>query len=121
MRLGAQLVPNAEFERRAQQVARARIERIAPAMVRPYREWLTEDYYIFIVNEVSGEPKAADLVAQHGGEIAQIVRGEQNVLARSEQDDVLGTCLSYYPNDLVVVGWNAALIYDNPAGASTSV
>ena len=29
--------------------------------------------------------------------------------------------LSYYPNDLAVVGWNAALVYDTAAGAETSV
>ena len=42
-------------------------------------------------------------------------------LARGENDDVLQASLSYYPNDLVVVGWNAALVYDTPAGAETSV
>ena len=42
-------------------------------------------------------------------------------LARQENDDVLQASLSYYPNDLVVVGWNAALVYDTPAGAETSV
>ena len=34
---------------------------------------------------------------------------------------MLQASLSYYPNDLVVVGWNAALVYDTPAGAETSV
>ena len=29
--------------------------------------------------------------------------------------------LFYYPNDLVTVGWNAALVYDTPAGAETTV
>jgi hypothetical protein len=33
----------------------------------------------------------------------------------------LQASLSYYPNDLVVVGWNAALIYDTPAGADASI
>ena len=33
----------------------------------------------------------------------------------------LQSSLFYYPNDLVTVGWNAALVYDTPAGAETSV
>ncbi len=119
--LAARWVPNPELERQAQQVIRGRLDRIAPAMVRPYREWLSEDYYIFTLSSVPGQPSGADLLMQHGPQIAQILRGELTDLARQENDDVLQASLSYYPNDLVVVGWNAALVYDTPAGAETSV
>jgi len=61
------------------------------------------------------------LLAQHGPEIAQILRGEQTALSRSENNDTLQSSLSYYPNDLVAVGWNAALVYDTPAGAQTAI
>ena len=29
--------------------------------------------------------------------------------------------MSYYPNDLVVVGWNAAFVYDTEAGAESTI
>ena len=61
------------------------------------------------------------MLTQRGPQIAQILRGELTPLARGENDDVLQASLSYYPNDLVVIGWNAALVYDTPAGAETSV
>ncbi len=121
VQLAARWVPNPELERQAQLVIRGRLDRIAPAMVRPYREWLSEDYYIFTLRGVAGQPSGADLLTQHGPQIAQILRGELTDLARQENDDVLQASLSYYPNDLVVVGWNAALVYDTPAGAETSV
>ena len=121
VRMAARWVPNADLERQAQQVIRGRLERIAPALVRLYKEWLAEDYYIFLLSEVPGQPSGADLLAQHGPKIAQIVRGEQTALAHCEVDDVLQASLSYYPSDLVVVGWNAALVYDTPSGAETSV
>jgi len=121
VRLAARWVPNPELERQAQQIIRGRLDRIAPALVRPYHEWLNEDYYIFTLSDVPGQPRGADLLAQHGPQIAQILRGELAPLARSENEDVLQASLSYYPNDLVVVGWNAALVYDTPANAATSV
>src|SRR5208283_4391437 len=82
---------------------------------------LSEDYYIFQLSQVPGQPRGEDLLAQHGSKIAQMLRGEQTPLARSENDDILPASLSYYPTDMVVVGWNAALVYDTPLGAETSV
>ena len=121
VQLAAHWVPNPGLEYQAQQVIRGRLDRIAPAMVRPYREWLSEDYYVFTLSEVPGQPSGADLLSEHGPQIAEILRGESTLLAHGENDDVLQASLSYYPNDLVVVGWNAALVYDTPAGAETSV
>ena len=121
VQLAARWVPNAELERQAQQIIRGRLERIAPAIVRPYSDWLSEDYYIFLLSDVPCHPRGAELLSQHGQEIAQVLRGEQTALARSENDEVLQASLSYYPNDLVVVGWNAALVYDTPTAAETLV
>lgn len=121
VQLAARWVPNLELERQAQQIIRARLDKIAPAVVRPYADWLSEDYYIFVLSDVPGNPRGLDLLVQHAPEIAQVLRGEQTPLARSETDDVLQASLSYYPNDLVAVGWNAALVYDTPAGAQTSI
>jgi hypothetical protein len=120
--LAARFVPSQELEAHAQRIVRQRLERIAPAMVRLYEgEWLSEDYYVFVVNDAEGRPTGADLLAQHGDEIARILRGENTELARSERADALNASLSYYPNDLVVVGWNAAVIYDTPAGVEGAI
>lgn len=120
--LAARFVPSPELEAHAQRIVRQRLDRIAPAMVRLYQgEWLSEDYYAFVIHEVEGHPAGADLVAQRGDEIARILRGEATELARSERADALQASLSYYPDDLIVVGWNAAFIYDTPAGAQGSV
>jgi len=121
IQLASRWVPNYELERQAQQIIRGRMDRIAPALVRLYRDWLAEDYYIFTLSNVPGRPPASELLAQHGPQIAQILRGETAALARGETEEVLQASLSYYPNDVVVVGWNAALLYDTPAGAETSV
>src|SRR5271165_2140274 len=121
IRLASRWVPSPELERQAQQIVRRRLDKIAPAIVRPYKDWLSEDYYVFHLSDVAGNPRGLDLLAQHGPRIAQILRGEQSPLSRAENDDTLQSSLSYYPNDLVAVGWNAALVYDTPAGAQTSI
>lgn len=119
--LAATWVPSADLERHAEELVRRRLEKIGPAMVRPYGKWLREDYYIFLLNEITGCPLGAELLTQYGPKIAQIISGERSELARAETEDVLEANLSYYPRDLIVIGWNAALIYDTPAGAKTSV
>ncbi len=121
VRMAARWVPSPELERQAQHIIRGRLDKIAPAIVRPYSEWLSEDYYIFLLSEIPGSPRGLDLLAQHGPQIAQILRGEQAPLSRAENDDTLQSSLSYYPNDLVSIGWNAALVYDTPAGAQTAI
>jgi hypothetical protein len=121
VRLASRWVPNPELERQAQQMVRARLDKIGAAIVRPYNEWLSEDYYIFLLCEVPGCPRGLDLLGQRGPQIAQILRGEQSSLSRAENDDTVQSSLSYYPNDLVVVGWNAALVCDTPAGAQAAI
>jgi hypothetical protein len=119
--LAARWVPSTELEREAEKVVRSRLERIGPTLMRPYSQWLAEDYYIFLLKEVEGQPSGADLLRNHGSQIAQIVKGERAELAPAEKEDALQSALSYYPRDLIVVGWNASLIYDTPSGAETSV
>jgi hypothetical protein len=121
VQLAARWVPNPELERQAQQIIRGRLEKIAPAIVRSYTDWLSEDYYIFVLSDVAGHPRGAELLAQHAPQIAQILRGEHTPLADSINEDVLQSSLFYYPQDLVTIGWNAALVYDTPAGAQTSI
>lgn len=110
-----------EFERRAIDVARGKVKKAMPALVKPYENWLTEDYYIFHIEEAEGHPLAAHIVKEHGDEIAQIVRGENVKLSDEERREVLASCISYYPSDLAVLGWNAAFLYDTAAGAVTTI
>jgi hypothetical protein len=134
------------FEAVAKRIARQKLERAAPALVKPYKdEWLQEDYFIFHLREIRldesklGESKldeskldesnaassaqlsANDLLAAKGDQISQVVRGEVATLSEGERQEILGSRISYYPNDLAVIGWNAAFIYDTPAGAETAI
>jgi hypothetical protein len=121
VRLGSRWVWDVDFEKHASSVVRKKLERSAPALVKPYPEWLSEDYFIFHVRDIAGSPSAADLVATHGPRIAQIVRGEHAQLSDGEQNEILQSRISYYPNDLAVIGWNGAFLYDTDSGAETAI
>jgi hypothetical protein len=120
--LSSRWVSSPDVERRTSEFMRAHLETIRPALVKAYEEWATEDYYIIQLDEARGDDGATldakALLAAHGSEIAQIVRGESIPLAEGERQEVLQSSLSYYPTDLLVAGWVAALIYDTPAGAA---
>ena len=121
VRLASRWVWDVDFASRAEPVVKARLAKCADAMVRPYSRWLSEDYFIFQVNEAGGATSAADLVRDHGLEIAQVVRGDSLQLSAGECAEVLHSQISYYANDLTVIGWNAAFLYDTTAGAETSI
>ncbi len=121
IRLSAKWMAGTDFEREAERLARTQIERAKAALIRPYPTWLSEDYFIFNLRNIGGNPTASDLLQKHGSDIARVVRGETAELADSERAEVLQSSLSYYPTDLSVIGWNAAFVFDTPSGAETSI
>jgi len=119
--LASRWVWDIDFASRAEPVVRQRLAQCNEAMVRPYERWLSEDYFIFHVSHPADRTYAKDLVREHGPEIAQVVRGDRVQLSEGECGEVLHSQISYYANDLTVIGWNAAFVYDSPSGAESSI
>lgn len=117
----ASVLSDPSVEQRAMELLKPRLAKARAALVNPYKTWLDEDYVIITVIPESPGENAADLIAQHGREIAQIVRGENRMLSPSEFKEILEASISYYPNDLLVVGWSAAFVFDNPAAAGPTL
>jgi hypothetical protein len=122
VQLSCRWTSDSNFESLASRIVKEKLKSAAPALVKPYAaEWLQEDYFIFHVREIAGSPSANDLLAAQADRIAQVVRGETAVLSEGEKQEILQSRISYYPNDLAVIGWNAAFIYDTPTGAETAI
>jgi hypothetical protein len=117
----ATVLSDPSIEQRAMDLLKPRLEKARAAVVNPYKNWLDEDYVIITVIPESPADNAADLLAQRGREIAQIVRGENRLLSESEFGEILEASISYYPNDLLVVGWSAAFVFDNPVAAGPTI
>jgi hypothetical protein len=121
VRLASRWVWDTDFTSFAQKIVKQKIERAQPALVKIYDSWLHEDYFVFHVRDLAGNPSAAELLATEGGRIAQIVRGENVPLSDGEQQEIMQSKISYYPNDLAVISWNGAFLYDSTAGAETVI
>lgn len=129
-------IADAALEKCAFGVAERAVKRAATALVRAYSgTWISEDYAMVCLHDAGGadartppgveaaaqHATAAELLARHGLEIAQIVRGELAPLSEGERQEILQSNISYYPTDLLVVGWTSALIYDTPEGAEPTI
>jgi hypothetical protein len=121
VRLSSRWVWDTDFTSLASKIVKRKLERAAPALIKPYDNWLHEDYFIFHVSEIATKPSANEVLSRHGDHVAQIVRGETARLSDGERQEILQGRISYYPNDLAVIGWNAAFLYDNNAGAETAI
>ncbi|HUJ50595.1 MAG TPA: hypothetical protein VLW25_10360 [Bryobacteraceae bacterium] len=125
IRLSNRWILAPEIERATSELVRMRLGKVGAALRIPYSNPLSEDYYIIHLREAldeDGQPmNAATMLAQHGEQIAQIVRGESMPLSESECKEVLQSSLSYYPTDLLVAGWVGALVYDTPEGAAPTI
>jgi hypothetical protein len=60
----------------AERGCRALVERIRTALTRSRPEFLSEDYLVFSMTDGS-QTSGTDLLAAHGTEIAQLLRGER--------------------------------------------
>ncbi|MBI4151747.1 hypothetical protein HY496_02145 [Candidatus Woesearchaeota archaeon] len=105
------LVENSELQKNAEAIVRKVSRAIQYALVKPYSELEWEDYSIFVVNAVNQRLLAKDVPVRYRRPLAAILRSEQN-LSDQEIADALKTPLSYTQNDLVLIDWNAAFIYE---------
>src|SRR4051812_43081295 len=122
--LSARWMNDAELESKARELLQRRLAGAAAALVNPYADMLSEDYFIIhlhTVGRAAGAIPTADLIERHGHTIAQIVRGEVATFSPTECAEILESSMSYYGSDLVVTGWSAALVYDTPERAAPSI
>jgi hypothetical protein len=122
--LSARWMNDAELESKARELLQRRLASAAAALVNPYADMLSEDYFIIHLHTAGRAGDAiptADLIERHGHTIAQIVRGEVAKFTPTECAEILESSMSYYESDLVVTGWSAALVYDTPEGAAPTI
>jgi hypothetical protein len=105
----------------AESLCRQFVERVRPAMTALHDEAVTEDYLVYTVTSLDDVETAEALLAAHGADIAQLLRGERDLLSSQERDEVLRNRISYLANDLVVPTWNAAFVYDTESGAQAAL
>jgi hypothetical protein len=115
--VGQALIENPELEQRAESICRQVVDRLGAAFVGGRAAFLSEDYLVAVVHELDHPQPATAVLDAHGEQIAAMLRGERQRLSDEEQQKILHHHISYLANDLVIATWNAAFVYDTPAGA----
>lgn len=88
---------------------------LGAAFVRPGESRVQEDYLIGIVHAFDRPITAASL--QDRIDLVPLLSGEQRPLSDGARQDLLRQRFSYYTDDLVVITWDRAFIYE-PRGDS---
>jgi hypothetical protein len=119
--VGQMLTENEEIEAAAEELVRRTAHRLRPALTGHRSTYLSEDYLVYAVTRLDQQMTADDLIASHGDEIAQLLRGERQPLSEQETTAILRHRISYLADDLVVPTWNSALVVDTSAGVQAAL
>ncbi len=97
------------------QIAHQVMQEIAPALRKPqweWEEWLDEDYLILYVRYFAQEsqPDASALLEMY--DFARLLMGEEFPLSQQVTQDVLKYAYTYSAEDLVIVSWETAFVYE---------
>ena len=115
------LYDHAGFLEDAKQRVSEVLSSIRPAVHKACVAEVIEDYLIFEVTKHPGDPSPDVLLSQHAEVLAHILRSEKLPLSTQEVRDALSEPISYTPDDVVLINWNAALIYGEGADDVRSI
>jgi hypothetical protein len=88
---------------------------IAPALLRPSSQHLEEDYLFAIVRDFGEAMTGQEIKVR--ADLAALLSGEQRPLSAQEAEEVTRQSFSYLVDDLVVLTWDRAFIFE-PRGES---
>lgn len=80
-------------------------------------EPLVEDYFILEVQRFTEAIDAETLLDDHSRALAGLLLGERKRLSTTEAEEVLRTRFSYHEDDLTIVQWDTAFVYDRQESA----
>jgi hypothetical protein len=83
---------------------------VGDALIRPTPETLEEDYLVGVANTFS-EPMTAEALTERL-DLVPLLSGEHRSLSESATHDLLRHRYSFYTDDLVVLTWDRAFIYE---------
>ncbi|WP_233171662.1 hypothetical protein [Dyella sp. ASV21] len=86
------------------------VELMRPALMRPSVDPLHEDYLLGLVHALEGVTSTASLHEEI--DLVPLLSGETRALSESARQDLLRQRFSYYTDDLAVLTWDRAFIYE---------
>ena len=96
--------------------SRRRVEQLLadvdPAIARPHIADFVETYAILQIEALRGSWTPAELLGREAERLARILRAERVALSREEVADALAARISFSPDDLALIDWEAAILFD---------
>ena len=78
-----------------------------------------EDYSVYCVAGYRGDPER--LVGLHGAQMATLLKAERSPLDGDEVRATLSTCIKYGKDDLTIVDWDGAFIFDTAGDFQSNI
>jgi hypothetical protein len=90
------------------------MQALAPAITRPLVADSVEDYTVFVIRSLELGTAPVPLTAESIGRqlLARVLRAEHASLSDEQVNDAVSGTVSYGPDDLAVIDWNAAILID---------
>jgi hypothetical protein len=104
------------FVNEASKMLRELSPELSRGLTKPH-DPLMEDYFVFEVEQFNERTNANQLLGQYKAAVASLILGESQSVSLSEQDEALRINFSYFEDDLTVVHWDTAFVYDTREGA----
>jgi len=93
----------------------ALVHALGAAVHRPGVASPVEDYAVFQIDGFESAVGADRLHEVYAQDLARILRGESEMLSAQEVADALACRLSFGPDDMTLIDWNAAIVFDRDA------
>jgi hypothetical protein len=111
-RLSDSLYDNAELLADSRRGVERLVAALGSAVSNPRVADVVEDYIVYHVAECEPQVSPAALAQSHGMAIAQLLRAATETLSQGEVDDALACRIAYGVEDLTIIDWNAALLFE---------
>ncbi|UCD16448.1 MAG: hypothetical protein JSV44_08250 [Candidatus Zixiibacteriota bacterium] len=99
--------------------SRNRIEQLVAmiehAITKPKISSIVEDYIIYQIETLKPVTGISHILADNSHLLAQILRAESSSLSDQEVEKALACCISFSDDDMLIVDWNATLLFDTDA------
>lgn len=114
-RLSEGLYDNAALLADSRRRAEALLEMVRDFVSKPRVSALEEDYIVFTISGWEGGGSPESLLASWRSIAASLLEAEDAALSEQQIEESLSARLAFTPNDLAVIDWHAALLFDPAA------
>ncbi len=120
-RLSELLYDNETLLKDSRRLIEELIKTINPSVTRPQISTFYEDYIVFQIRAFDDHGAHARLLAEARTMVTQVLRADVDLRSEQEVVDALSVQVSYGSDDLTLVDWVAAIIFDSAADDTRAV